>query len=109
MSLNSWDDLAEKTKAVLSQAKASPSPASDQSKASKKIRKEKKKKWQQKERAKKDPKEGSPALSTSGSNVVQATDGQNKKKARDVSEVTYYICNKKGHYTSHYTEPKAKK
>ncbi len=45
MSLNSWDNQAEKTKATLPQAKAS-TLASDQSEASKKVKKEKKKKWQ---------------------------------------------------------------
>ncbi len=40
MSLNSWDDQTEKAKATLPQAKAS-LPASDQSEALKKIRKEK--------------------------------------------------------------------
>ncbi len=45
MSLNSRDDQAKKAKATLPQAKAS-SPASDQSEAPEKIRKEKKKKWQ---------------------------------------------------------------
>ncbi len=108
MSLNSRDDQAEKAKAILLQAKASP-PASDQSEAPEKIRKEKKKKWQQKERARKDPKEGNPAPAASGSNTVQATGGQKKKKTRDASEVTCYSCNKKGHYASDCFEPKAKK
>ncbi len=80
MSLNSRDDQAKKAKTILPQAKASPS-ASDQSEAPEKIRKEKKKKWQQKERAKKDPKEGSPTPAVSESNAVQATGGQKKKKA----------------------------
>ncbi len=108
MSLNSRDDQAKKAKAILTKAKASP-PASDQLETPKKIRKEKKKKWQRKERARKDPKEGSPAPAASRSNVVQATGGQKKKKARDASEVTYYSCNKKGHYASDCSKPKAKK
>ncbi len=74
MSLNSWDDQAEKAKAILPQAKASPL-ASDQSETSEKIRKKKKKKWQQKERVRKDPKEGSPTPIALGSNAVQATGG----------------------------------
>ncbi len=69
MSLNSRDDQAKKAKATLLQAKAS-FPASDQLEAPEKIRKEKKKKWQRKERARKDPKEGSPAPVVSESNAV---------------------------------------
>ncbi len=45
MNLNSRDDQTKKAKATLPSAKASP-PASDQSEAPKKIRKEMKKKWQ---------------------------------------------------------------
>ncbi len=108
MSLNSRDDQAEKAKAIASQAKASP-PASNQLEASEKIRKEKKKKWQWKKWASKDAKEVSPSPTTSGSNAVQATGSQKKKKSRDVFEVIYYSYNKKGHYTSNCTEPKAKK
>ncbi len=44
MSLNFQDDQAEKIEVTLPQAKARPSPASDQSEAPKKIKKEKKKK-----------------------------------------------------------------
>ncbi len=108
ISLNSQDDQAKKAKAIVSQAKAN-LPASDQSEASKKIRKEKKKKWQQKKRAKKDVKESSPATAASKSNAVQVADGQKKKKACNASEVTCYSCNKKGHYAFHSSEPKAKK
>ncbi len=108
MSLNSWDDQAKKAKATPPQANAS-SPASDQSETPEKIRKEKKKKWQRKEWARKDPKDGSPAPTTSGSNAIQATGCQKKKKARDASEVTCYSCNKKGYYASDCSKPKVKK
>lgn len=59
-----------------------------------------------KKQAKKDPKEANPAPgSTLGSNIIQATGGQKKKK-RDVFEVTCCSYNKKGHYIKDYTKPK---
>ena len=106
MSLNSNDDQAEKPKATTPQTRAN-LPAK-QPEASERARKEKRKKWQWKEQAKKDYKKGSPTstANASGSNAIQATSGQKKKKTRDAFEVICYSCNKKGHYAKDYTEAK---
>ncbi len=101
MSLNSRDD---QTKALQDKDKANlVAQVSEAEKFSEKVRKEKKKKDRQEQREKPTPATGAniaPATATGG-------EGQRKKKkAWDVSEVTCYSCNKKGHYTSNGTTPK---
>ena len=108
MSLNFWDDQAEKIKATPQQTKAS-LPISDQLEASKKAKKEKKKKWQQKEQARKDFKEDSPvptAITILTNYIVQAKSRQKKKKCQDASKVTCYSCSKKDYYVKDYTKIK---
>ncbi len=113
ISLNARDDQAEKTTATSPKAKASP-PASDQSevteKAKEKARKEKKRRGHQGKRDRQEGQDGSPVAT--GANTTQATEGQKKKRRdgqgpkRDISEITCYNCNKKGHYSRDCTEPK---
>lgn len=42
-----------------------------------------------------------PAIPKSNKTTIG---GQIKKKAQDTSEITFYSCNKKGHFTSNYTK-----
>ncbi len=111
ISLNTRDDQAENTKATLSQTKAS-SQAFDQlqvtEKAKEKARKEKKRRGHQEKRDRREGRDVSPAAT--GTNATQATEGQKKKRRNgqgsktDISEITCYNCNKKGHYSRECTE-----
>lgn len=99
MSFNSWNNQAKMTKAIPLQAKNKACQAEQSFETemfSEKVGKEKVKKACQGQSEKPSP--ITPATATSG--------GQKKKKARDVSKITYYSCNKKGHYASNCTEPK---
>ncbi len=113
MSLNTCDDQAKKTKTTFPLTKAS-LPTSDQSevtkKAKEKVRKEKKRKGYQGKRDRWERRDGSPVVT--GVNAIQATEDQKKKRRngqdpkKDISEITYYNCNKKGHYFRDWIEPK---
>ena len=46
-------------------------------------------------------KKQTPATSINTTNVLKK-----KKKRRDVNEIIYFNCNKKGHFISNYTKPK---
>lgn len=105
MSLNSKGNQTDKK---VSRGKNKANQAEKDSKVKKsfdKARREKKKKSRQRQRKRPD---SSPA--TTGANTVSATttsgSGQKKKKTRDISKITYYSYNKKGHFASNYTEPK---
>ncbi len=111
ISLNSRDDQLEKAQqksGVVSQGQASDkapnkaSQAEQGNKASEKARKDKKRKSHQ---AKRDRREDSTLAS--GTNTTPAKKKTGQK--RDISEITSYNCNKKGHYASDYTESKTKK
>ncbi len=113
ITLNACDDQAEKTKVISPQTKAS-LPASNQSeiteKAKEKARKEKKRRGHQRKWDRREERDGSPVAM--GANATQAIEGQKKKRRdsqgpkRDISEITCYNCNKKGHYSRNCTEPK---
>ncbi len=96
-------------KATTPPAKADP-PKSDQSEASDKVRKDRKKKWQKKKQERKEvSSEGN--LQAIGSNAVASEKkksnqnrGQNRGQ-QNLSQVTYWNCDKKGHYSTNCTEP----
>ncbi len=104
MSLNYSNDQTDKK---ASQAKDKVNLAkqgSETEMSSEKAKKENKKKGRQGRREK-------PNSAATGANAAPATTTggkrqKKKKKIRDVSEVTYYSCNKKGQYASNCTKPK---
>ncbi len=110
MSLNSRDDQPEKVQqksGVVSQGQApdkaldKTSQAEQENKAFEKVKKDKK---QKSHRAKRDRQKDSTSASR-----TNTTPTKKKIQKRDISEITYYNCNKKSHYVSDCTEPKAKK
>ena len=76
-----------------------PASASTQdSKPSDKARKDKKKKYYQDKRDSKEPKDSTtPAF---GVNMAEVGGKGRRKNKRDVSEITCFNCNKKGHYSN---------
>lgn len=81
-------------------------PHIKQSDSFKKVQKEKKKKWQKERQDKKQD----LTLATRV-NITNTADGQKKKKKTsnqilgNISDITYYNCNKKGYYANTYPEP----
>ncbi len=107
MSLNSRDNQLEKAQQKTDSVSQEQVPdkanqAEQRHETSKKTRKNKKQKSHQ---AKQDQrKDNTPASGTNITPTKKKT-GQNW----DISEITYYNCNKKSHYASDCTEPKTKK
>ncbi len=110
MSLNSWDNQPEKAQQksgavsqgeVLNKALDKANQAKYRNQASEKAKKDKK---QKSHRAKQDRREDSTSASTTNTTPAKKNTGQKW----DISEITYYNYNKKGHFASDCTKPKAK-
>ena len=69
---------------------------SEQDKKDQKDRQDKKRRFWEKREPKKTPVTGDNAINTSKKGL---------RKKCDISKVTYFNCDKKGHYASNYTEP----
>ncbi len=111
MSLNSRDNQPEKAQqksGAVSQGQApdkTPDKASQAEQRNEAFEKARKNKKRKSHRAKRDQQEDSIPASGTNTTPAKKTTGQK----RDISEITCYNCNKKGHYTFNCTEPKAKK
>ena len=73
--------------------------ATESSEQSKKDRKDKKQRFQERRKRSED----TPAT---GDNAIDVLKKKKKNQDRDISGVTYYNCNKKGHFANTCTEPK---
>lgn len=105
MSLNSQDNQLEKIQksgaALQGQGKANQAKLGNKGEKAKgeKARKEKiKKAYKDRQKCQKS------SISATESNAKPFT----RKKQKNLSQITYFNCNKKGHYSTEYTEPKAK-
>ncbi len=104
ISLNIEDYQTDKKALQAKDRASSAEQGSEVEKSSEKARKEKKKKGRQGRRER-----PNPAVTRANAALATTTNGKRqrkKKKARDISEITYYSCNKKDHYASNCTEPK---
>ena len=91
------------TRGDQSKTKAPASTPAQDSEPSDKTRKDKKKRHQDR-RGSREPKDSSsPASGVNRAEVGEG--GQRRKNKKDLSGVTYYNCNKKGHYSNKCPEP----
>ena len=97
------DHRGDDSKASKGSASTPASASTQDSEPSDKAKKDKKKNW----RGKKDSKE--PKESTTPASGVNAAEvgggGQRRRNKKDLSGVTYYNCNKKGHFANKCPEP----
>ena len=109
---DSNEQSSEKTKAAPPQQKSAGSPQSEQ--AAEKGQKEKKKNWHRKERKKKEAGANSEGTLATGSNATggKKKAGQNRgqkmgqnRSQQDLSQITCWNCDKKGHYATDCKEP----
>ena len=109
---DSNEQSSEKTKAAPPQQKSADSLQSKQ--AAKQARKERKNNWHRKEREKKEAGANSEGTLATGYNATRGKKkagqnrGQNKGQNRsqqDLIEITFWTCDKKGHYVTDCKEP----
>ncbi len=104
MSLNSRDNQTEKKTPQAKDKNSSAEQSFEAEKSSEKAKKEKKKKGRQGR-----CKMPNPTATGANAALAIATGCKKqikKKKAWDVSKITYYSCNKNGYYASDYTKSK---
>ena len=80
-----------------------------QSEPSDKARKDKKKKQYKDRKDSKEPRNFTTPATRINAAEVRDKKRKKKKKKRDASKVTYYNCNKLGHYTDQFPEPRRPK
>ena len=82
---------------------STPASASTDPKPSDKARKDKKKKQHIDKRDSREPKDST--TSASGVNAAEVGGKERRRNKKDVSEITYFNCNKKEHYSNRCPEP----
>ena len=97
------DYYKNESKAFKRSASTLASASTQDSEPSNKVKKDKKKKNWQSKRDFRERKDSSTLAS--GVNAAEVGGGEQKRKnKKDISRVTCYNCNKKGHFSNKYTE-----
>ena len=98
------DQRVEEPKCKLQESKASAFQRSDNAKTSKKAWKEKKKNDRKHRQFRRSDDEFPSATTATGGNTTNNSAGGSRPQ-KDVSQITCYNCNKKGHYATKCPEP----
>ena len=98
------DPRVEKPKSKPQESKAPAPQRFDNAKTSEKARKEKKKNDRKHRRSCRSDNESPRATTATGDNTTNNSAGGSRPQ-KDVSQITCYNCNKKGHYATKCPEP----